>query len=990
MNGWKRRSCGAIFLLAWLELCFPRIGPAQDQKAAEVDPNAAFEGRSVNKVEIAVQPSEDTDKLRGLIRQEQGKPFSMDAIKASVAALRETGKFKTVQVSIQFTPDGLRVLFLLPPVYKTGLITFPGAWKSAPYTQMLQAVNIPLDAPFVKDELSDKEDALRKYFATQGFFAASVSASTTVDDSHHLVNIAFDCDMGLRAKVGEVNIEGVTPAEAADIHHTLTSLSAKISFTSLKPGVVYSQTRIDKSLDRLRAHFRKLGRLAPNVRMKPNYDSETNRVNVALTIDPGPTVAIKVEGARIWRRTLEKLIPVYQENSVDQDLIDEGQRNLVSYFQAKSFFDVEVHSDVTKEADHVNIVYRVNKGGKHKVTGVSFSGNKYFTAEQLQSHIVIRRAKLILNRGKYSQDLLKRSAASITTMYRNAGFAKATVTPVVTDHEPDIDIAFQIDEGIQAKVHSFAILNPSNEPAELKGKKNGDLQLGAGKPFSPHLLEGDRNQILAWYLNHGYPNVQFDSKVTAVDGDTNVVDVVYKIDEGRGEKVGEVLLLGADHTKPKFIRSITDKNVESGEPLSQQKLLKSESDLYSVGVFDWASVAPVSATTDDQGQQIVVIRVHESRRNSMDIGGGLEIIPRNGNIPVGAVVVPGLPPVSLGNKFSVSQKSFIGPRGTFQFTRHNIRGKAETATLGLVASRLDQRLSLTYADPYLHGSLWSSLFSISTERTTENPIYTALLQQASFQIERQLDKKHTQKLVAGYSYSRTDLSKILIPELVLPQDQRVKLSTVYTQYIRDTRDNPLDAHRGWYQTFNFGVTPTSFGSSSSFVRFLGQTSFYRPVKPWLTWANQFRLGLAAGFGDQGYVPLSERFFTGGPDSLRGFPINGAGPQRPVPVCANPNDSSTCTLISVPDGGRMLAIFNSEARFPIRLIDNLGGVIFYDGGNVYSAISANQFLNNYTNNIGFGFRYYTKVGPIRVDFGRNLNPVPGVKATQYFVTLGQSF
>ncbi len=462
MNGWRRRSCGAIFLLAWLELCFPRIGPAQDQKAAEVDPNAAFEGRSVNKVEIAVQPSEDTDKLRGLIRQEQGKPFSMDAIKASVAALRETGKFKTVQVSIQFTPDGLRVLFLLPPVYKIGLITFPGAWKSASYTQMLQAVNIPLDAPFVKDELSDKEDALRKYFATQGFFAASVSASTTVDDSHHLVNIAFDCDMGLRAKVGEVNIEGVTPAEAADIQHTLTSLSAKISFTSLKPGVVYSQTRIDKSLDRLRAHFRKLGRLAPNVRMKPNYDSETNRVNVALTIDPGPTVAIKVEGARIWHRTLEKLIPVYQENSVDQDLIDEGQRNLVSYFQAKSFFDVEVHSDVTKEADHVNIVYRVNKGGKHKVTGVSFSGNKYFTAEQLQSHIVIRRAKLILNRGKYSQDLLKKSAASITTMYRNAGFAKATVTPVVTDHEPDIDIAFQIEEGVQAKVHSLAIFNPSN------------------------------------------------------------------------------------------------------------------------------------------------------------------------------------------------------------------------------------------------------------------------------------------------------------------------------------------------------------------------------------------------------------------------------------------------------------------------------------------------------------------------------------------------
>ena len=80
MKGWKGRYLGAIFLLVWLQLCFGKIGLAQDQKTAEVDPNAAFEGRTVNKVEIAVQPSEDTDKLRGLIRQEQGKPFSMDAI----------------------------------------------------------------------------------------------------------------------------------------------------------------------------------------------------------------------------------------------------------------------------------------------------------------------------------------------------------------------------------------------------------------------------------------------------------------------------------------------------------------------------------------------------------------------------------------------------------------------------------------------------------------------------------------------------------------------------------------------------------------------------------------------------------------------------------------------------------------------------------------------------------------------------------------------
>lgn len=87
---------------------------------------------------------------------------------------------------------------------------------------------------------------------------------------------------------------------------------------------------------------------------------------------------------------------------------------------------------------------------------------------------------------------------------------------------------------------------------------------------------------------------------------------------------------------------------------------------------------------------------------------------------------------------------------------------------------------------------------------------------------------------------------------------------------------------------------------------------------------------------------------------------------------------------------MLAIINSEARFPIRLMENLGGVVFYDGGNVYANINAHQFLSNYSNSIGVGLRYNTRVGPIRIDVGHNLSPLPGVKATQYFITLGQAF
>jgi outer membrane translocation and assembly module TamA len=93
---------------------------------------------------------------------------------------------------------------------------------------------------------------------------------------------------------------------------------------------------------------------------------------------------------------------------------------------------------------------------------------------------------------------------------------------------------------------------------------------------------------------------------------------------------------------------------------------------------------------------------------------------------------------------------------------------------------------------------------------------------------------------------------------------------------------------------------------------------------------------------------------------------------------------------VPTGGRQLFIFNSELRFPLRIKEGLGAAVFYDGGNVYRAINISRFIQDYTNTIGVGLRYKTPVGPIRFDIGRNLNPVTGLNATQFYITLGQAF
>jgi outer membrane protein insertion porin family len=224
--------------------------------------------------------------------------------------------------------------------------------------------------------------------------------------------------------------------------------------------------------------------------------------------------------------------------------------------------------------------------------------------------------------------------------------------------------------------------------------------------------------------------------------------------------------------------------------------------------------------------------------------------------------------------------------------------------------------------------------------------------------------------------------------LVLPQDQRVRLSTLSATWIRDTRDKPLDAHRGFYQTVDLGITAKALGASANFGRVLAQSSYYKPLGE-TVWANRITIGLVESFGNSD-VPTSERFFSGGETTLRGFPINGAGPQRVVVACTNPSVPSTCVNLVVPVGGRQLFIFNSEWRFPLRIKKGLGAAIFYDGGNVYGPIGITHLFNNYTNTVGVGLRYTTPVGPIRFDIGRNLNPIPGVTATQFYITLGQAF
>src|SRR5579864_1098616 len=978
--------------MRWLSFAFLLWSASLLAQLTPLGPQATYNGQNVSAISLIANPHRDLTPLYRFVTQKVGTPYSQDAIEASAQALKQAGGFPKVDVRIEPEVAGLRVNFLLEPAYYIGIVDFPGVGKYFAYTRLLQVANLPDEEPYDPARIPLAEAVLTDFLRKNGYFQAKVHAEPNIDDARELVNVSFVVEMGKQARISSVKIEGPADPENARLLHAVKSLRARLSGGLLKSGKPYAPERINEATKLIKSTLTKQRRLASSIHENPpQYNAATNRVDVSFKVELGPVVSVRTVGARLTAipflagRQMKKLIPIYSEGTVDRDLVEEGQRNLTDYFQKKGFYDAKVTINFQKQPDQILIVYTIDRGKKHKVDRIFFNGNYELTAKELMDQVTVKKSH-ILTHGRVSQKLLKQSAANIEALYRDRGYEEVKVKPRTIDHEPKIDVAFDIEEGAQTMVEDVNVSGNENIVYEQLTAPKG-FQLRAGVPFSPRKLAEDRNRISANYLNRGYLNAEVKTAVTKNPGDPHRVTVGYAITENQLVRIGEVAYLGHKVTRLSLLKKTA--KIPSESPMRRDQMLAAESQLYDLNIFDWSSVGPRKPITD-QTEEMALVKVHEAKRNEITYGFGFEVSHRGGNIPTGTVALPGGGgAIGLGgNQIAPSQSTFASPRGSVEFNRRNMRGLGETASASILLSRLDQRVLTTYTQPHFIGSQWQSLSSFSVERNSENPLFTAGLGDLSFQVERLISRKFNTRLQLRYDFNKTTLSHLLVPDLVLERDRHVLLSTWSATLIRDTRDKPLDAHHGSFSTVNFGLTPTVFGSSANFAKLFGQYAYYQPLHS-VVFANSIRLGFATPFSGS-FVPTSQLYFSGGGTSLRGFPIDEAGPQRLVPFCNVLKGQSGCVNVTVPVGGRELFILNSEARFPLGITKALGGVVFYDGGNVYSAISLPNFVNNYSNTIGFGLRYSTPIGPIRVDVGRNLNPVSGFSATQYYITLGQAF
>jgi len=824
---------------------------------------------------------------------------------------------------------------------------------------------LSLGTPFTGGDLKHAQEAIGELLKSNGLYETKVTPKLTRDDSAQQIFVTFQMAGKKRAKYDTPVIQGETVLPTDTI---LKATGWRVPLVHWWRQVTALRTRT--GLQGVLAAYQKQDRLEAHVELqKLDYEPQQQRVRPTLHIEPGPRVKVTAQEANVSRRVLERYVPVFQEHAVDNDLLVEGKRNLTDYFQGRGYYDVDIDFRVLPEQNDLQTIeYVISEGQRYKVAKVSVTGNRYFNEDTIRDRMYMQPASFTLHRGRYSEAFQRKDEENIASLYRSNGFRDVQVNCAVDRNyggkTGQIAVTVAIVEGPQWMVDNLSI-----EGIGQVGRNDLVSQLAsvAGQPYADVNFASDRNFVLTYYYEQGFPDAQFKASATP-SGTPHHVNVTYTVTEGKRTYVRRVITSGISTTRQRLVDKLI--TMKPGDPLSPVQETEIQKNLYDLGIF--ARVDTVIQNPDgDTEHKYVLYNFEEANRYSVGVGVGLE---------AGRFGTP-----NSNNLSSPGGSTGISPEFSLDINRLNFLGVGQTVTLHTLYSALDKRGSLTYTVPRFMGAGGrTATFTVLYDNSLDVLTFSSKVEEASVQVAQRLSKAITSQL--QFAYRRVAVGNIVIPALLVPQlQQGVRIGILSANFAQDRRDNPTDPHRGIYNTADIGMAGKFFGSQRSFGRVLLRNATYYPLTKTIVLARQTQFGVMvpfaapAGISDQESVPLAERFFGGGADTLRAFAFDQAGPRDTgaALVAGGPTSQPT----GLPLGGNALFYNNVELRFPL-IGSNINGVLFHDMGNVFTSLG-NMSLSFHQPDIqhfdytvqaaGFGVRYKTPLGPIRLDLAYSINP-----------------
>jgi outer membrane protein assembly complex protein YaeT len=909
-----------------------------------------YEGKPIASVQFdpALQPL-TFNQLMSMLPLHIGQPLRESDVRDSIQRLFQTGEYSDIAVDATLAPAGVNLKFLTKPSYFVGYYDVNGVPEPPNEGQLMVATKLALGAPYASGDVTAAVNRIVDLLKRNGFYHAGVEPATSTRELTQEVHIDFHADPGRRAKFDGLIVNGDTLRPLANL---IQSSGWKRFHGWFGGWHSLGETRLQNGLDNIRGWYPKHDRLLAQVTLvNLDYHSAGNTVTPVIAINPGPPVLVRLRGAKLSSGKLRSLLPIYEERSVDRDLLEEGTRDLASYFETQGYFDAKAdYVAATPPNGEQLIDYRVELGVRHKIVKVEIHGNHYFDEATLRERMSVIPATLLRYRyGRYSRAALDRDLASINSLYRANGFRDVVVTPRVVDDyrgvKAHIALYIEIMEGPQWFVSKLALEGISNtdRPALMRL-----LHSTEGQPYSDLNIATDRDNVLDYYFNNGYPAAKFEFMAVPAP-QANHVDLTFVVTPGERVYVRNVVVDGLQRTRPDVV---TDRiSLRQGDPLSQNEINASQRRLYDLGIFTRVDAA-IQNPDGDEPTKYVLYSIEEAGRYSMNVGVGAEI----GRIGGGTT--------SLDSPAGVTGFS---PRFLFGISRLNVFGLGHTVSLQTLISTLEQRALLTYVAPQFLGNPKLSLqLSGLFDRSHNVRTFSAQREEGSIQLAEKLSKADTVQY--RFTYRKVNIlgTPLISPDLIPLLSQPVRVGFLSTSFIQDKRDDPLDSHKGTYTSIDLALASSVFGSQTSFGRVVARNSSYYQITKDLVLARTTDFGLIERYAGLSTIPLAERFFGGGAFSNRAFPDFQAGPRDPI--------------TGFPVGGDALFMNTVELRFPL-IGDNLGGVLFNDLGNVYSAVNKISLRFRQENlkdfdyavqGFGFGLRYRTPLGPVRVDFSLSPN------------------
>lgn len=666
-------------------------------------------------------------------------------------------------------------------------------------------------------------------------------------------------------------------------------------------------------------------------------DTAEGRV-VTFLLTEKPSIAnVVVRGNRkIKTKKIQEVLDIKPYSIASETAIKEAINKVKAMYREKGYYEAEIVYQLEPlTPTEVNLVLEIAEKGKVYVRRINFEGNVAFSAKELRKVMELKPKNIIsvfTGRGIIKQDALERDLEKLSAFYFNHGYIKARIgEPKVEVTAKGIYITIPIEEGPQYTVGKVLFQGDLLEDAGVLAKK---IDTTTGKVYSREVIQKDLTTLGDLYADQGYANADITPLLKEHEAD-RTIDITFDIMKGEKVYFERIEIVGNVKTRDKVIRR--ELRVYEQDLFSASKIKKSQQNLRRLEFFEDVNFSTSPGSAPDKVN--LKINVKERPTGQFGVGAGYS-----------------------------TQDRIIG---MIEVSQSNLFGRGQQLRAQGVVGSLARRYRLSFTEPYLFDRPLSfGIDAFNWERQYLE--YTRRSTGGSLRLGHPLRWEYTY-LMWMYRYENTSLMDLLpYSSPILVDSAKIKNTSATSLTIRrDSRDAIFNPTKG--SDNSLSVELAGLGGDAAFTRLVLDSGWFFP----LFWDTVGVLHGRIGYMNRnswGALPAYERFYLGGIDTIRGYKY----------AEISPRDPATGERI----GGDKFQFFNVEWRYPIYKKAGLMGVFFVDSGDVYG--SGKTYFSSMRTSVGTGIRWFSPLGPLRLEWGYNLNPKSWDRKSAFDFSIGGNF